>query len=196
MKIFTLNQLCCPKCSFFPLSITEISEDGVSSNPMPINLSLLKHLYNIINFSALKEAASSIGIEGLPDTFPDSFPDIQSQEEAEKNPFIKSLSTLLFGIDLVNCTLKCKDCQREYSVKDRIPNMILNEQEMEEKAKLMKARGTKKFILHEMTNQTIQNSEEINQQNNQQNSISYNFNDEENDSEENDAEESDDMEEN
>ena len=166
MKLFTHNLLCCTKCASYPLEIKNIEKKELSSNPMPPNYILLRNLYDRLNFETLKNVAKAIGIEGLPDEFPEEFPislSGGSNQESSEN-FVKALSTLLFDVELVDCDLYCDHCKRVYPVADKIPNLVLNEVEIEEKGKYLKERGTKQFIVHEASSQYTQGKDSENQE--------------------------------
>eukprot|EP00695_Tsukubamonas_globosa_P000248 TRINITY_DN1184_c0_g1_i1.p1 TRINITY_DN1184_c0_g1~~TRINITY_DN1184_c0_g1_i1.p1 ORF type:complete len:150 (+),score=54.10 TRINITY_DN1184_c0_g1_i1:69-452(+) len=125
MKILTHNMLMCTmkKCSGkdnFPLRIVATEIDSTEAEP---NFDFIGRLLSRIDYPALKEAATTLGVEGLPEEMP------PTPEENEE--FLRVLHHLLFEINVKEGELVCKNCGREFPVRNSIPNMCLREDEVE-----------------------------------------------------------------
>lgn len=71
-----------------------------------------------------------LGIVGLPTALPD---DIASNETA-----IKALHRMLLEVQVNEGSLRCPKCEREYPITKGVPNMILREDEVAERKKVIK----------------------------------------------------------
>jgi multifunctional methyltransferase subunit TRM112 len=78
-----------------------------------------------LDYPALKSAADDLSIVGLPDTLPDNI--------FENEAALKSLHRLLMEVTVVDGELICPKCQRSYPIKNKIPNMVLREDEVSNK---------------------------------------------------------------
>ena len=124
MRILTHNMMVCLKCDHFPLTIKATNK---SENEQEENLDFIKHMLSKLDYSALKSAANDLEIAGLPDTLPDNV--------FENTAALQSLHKLLMEVVVVDGELVCPNCQRIYPVKNKIPNMVLREDEVLEKKK-------------------------------------------------------------
>ncbi|KAE8743003.1 hypothetical protein FOCC_FOCC011379 [Frankliniella occidentalis] len=78
-----------------------------------------------INYSALYDAAQSIGhLNGLPDAVVDDF---ESNED-----FLKAVHHVLLEVDIVSGDLECPESGRKFPITRGIPNMLVNENEVNE----------------------------------------------------------------
>ena len=66
-----------------------------------------------------------MNIQGIPDALPEN---LENNEKA-----LQALHSLLFEIELMDGELICENCHRVYEVSNSIANMILREDELEEK---------------------------------------------------------------
>lgn len=69
-------------------------------------------------------------IAGLPEQLPENI--------QENTVALKALHRLLCDIYIKEGELECSNCKRTYNIKNGIPNMTLNESELEQKKKLRK----------------------------------------------------------
>ncbi len=69
-------------------------------------------------------------IAGLPDQLPENI--------QENTVALQALHRLLVNVSIKEGDLECSNCKRVYSIKNGIPNMTLNESELEQKKKLRK----------------------------------------------------------
>lgn len=111
----------------FPLKITAV-EVKVVDNPdagavSDHGISFVKHVLPSLDWPALVQAASDMGIKTLPPTLTESL--------AEDPNFLKALYHILMNIHLVKGMLTCPVTGREFPVTDGIPNMMLEEDECE-----------------------------------------------------------------
>jgi multifunctional methyltransferase subunit TRM112 len=134
MKILTHNMLCCLKCDHFPLNIHATDKQ---EQPQDENFEFITHMLPKIDYPALRQAASDLNIVGLPETLPDN---ITENEQA-----LRSLHKLLLEVTVVEGELVCPNCSRAYSIKNKIPNMVLREDELLEKQKKQKAETKKVY---------------------------------------------------
>jgi len=51
-------------------------------------------------------------------------------EFAENEDFLKKMHELLLQTQIIEGSLQCRGCKREYGIKNGIPNMLLNEDEV------------------------------------------------------------------
>ncbi|KAG2379246.1 hypothetical protein C9374_007385 [Naegleria lovaniensis] len=123
MRLLVHNMMCCLKCESFPLKI-EATE--VENEQQDENKEFILNVLQRIDYDALKSAASNLSIEGLPDTLPENV--------GENEAAMKSLHKLLLELQVKNGELVCTNpsCGRRYPIKDRIPNMVLRDDEVSE----------------------------------------------------------------
>ncbi|KAL9657819.1 hypothetical protein ABK040_013157 [Willaertia magna] len=121
MRILTHNMMCCLKCDSFPLKI-EATE--VENEEQEENKEFLLNMLPRLDYDGLKSAAKDLSIEGLPETLPENI----SENEAA----LKSLHKLLLEIQIKTGELVCpnEQCGRRYPIKERIPNMVLRDDEV------------------------------------------------------------------
>ncbi|EFC42926.1 predicted protein [Naegleria gruberi] len=115
--------MCCLKCDTFPLKI-EATE--VENEEQEDNKEFILNMLQRVDYEALKGAAKDLSIEGLPDILPENV--------GENEAAMKSLHKLLLELQVKNGDLVCTNpqCGRRYPIKDRIPNMVLRDDEVME----------------------------------------------------------------
>lgn len=111
----------------FPLRITA-AEVKVIDNPdagatEQRDIDFVKKMLPVLEWPALVQAASEMGISTLPPTL--------TTELAESEPFLQALYHILMNVHLMKGMLTCPVTGREFPVTDGIPNMMLEEEECE-----------------------------------------------------------------
>ena len=111
----------------FPLRITA-AEVKVIDNPDAgasgvRDINFVKKMLPILEWPALVQAASEMGISTLPTTL--------TTDLAESEPFLQALYHILMNVHLMKGMLTCPATGREFPVTDGIPNMMLEEEECE-----------------------------------------------------------------
>jgi multifunctional methyltransferase subunit TRM112 len=122
MRVLSHNMLLCLKCNHFPLKINATNK---TEEKQEENIEFIKHMLSKLDYPALKSAADDLSIVGLPDTLPDNI--------FENEAALKSLHRLLMEVTVVDGELICPKCQRSYPIKNKIPNMVLREDEVSNK---------------------------------------------------------------
>ncbi|CAJ1967200.1 unnamed protein product [Cylindrotheca closterium] len=111
----------------FPLRITAV-EVRVVDNPDATNvgqreIDFVKNMLPVLDWPALVQAASQLGIPTLPP---------QLTEQLAQDPaFLQALYHILMNVHLVKGMLTCPASGREFPVTDGIVNMMLEEEECE-----------------------------------------------------------------
>lgn len=83
---------------------------------------LVKKLAYKLDWSLFASTVTSMGQPGLPDTLEEGW------LENEEN--LKTLHNILFQFDIIEGKLVCPNCERIYPIKEGIPNLILDEDEI------------------------------------------------------------------
>eukprot|EP00548_Thalassiothrix_antarctica_P008924 CAMPEP_0194133682 /NCGR_PEP_ID=MMETSP0152-20130528/3750_1 /TAXON_ID=1049557 /ORGANISM="Thalassiothrix antarctica, Strain L6-D1" /LENGTH=140 /DNA_ID=CAMNT_0038829027 /DNA_START=26 /DNA_END=448 /DNA_ORIENTATION=+ len=116
----------------FPLGITAtevrvdepyIMDDDHGKEEQQRNISFVKGLLNMLDWSALVKAASEMGLNALPSKL--------TEDLVKDEDFLRALFHVLMNVHLVRGILTCPRTGREFLVLDGIPNMILKEDECE-----------------------------------------------------------------
>ena len=112
----------------FPLEISSAVDVQVIDNPKAgavtdRDIDFVKRLIPTLDWQALVQASSQLGINTLPPLLTD---DLIGNEQ-----FLKALYHVLMNVHLVKGILKCPATGREFPVTDGIPNMMLGEEECE-----------------------------------------------------------------
>jgi multifunctional methyltransferase subunit TRM112 len=105
----------------FPLKI-EVEKKEIQETDF--NAEFIKNFIPKLEWGALVEAAKAFG---EPDT---DLPEEYNEAMAEDEEFLKKLHKVLLEIHLVDGNLVCPESGRKFPVKDGIPNMLLNEDEV------------------------------------------------------------------
>mmetsp|Transcript_11811 Transcript_11811/g.18136 ORF Transcript_11811/g.18136 Transcript_11811/m.18136 type:complete len:136 (-) Transcript_11811:258-665(-) len=111
----------------FPLKITA-TEIRVEEAPVLTEdeqqLSFVKGILGMLDWSALVKAASEMGLEN-------ALPPMLTEDLVKDEDFLRALFHVLMNVHLVNGILTCPVTGREFPVMDGIPNMMLEEEECE-----------------------------------------------------------------
>lgn len=111
----------------FPLKITAVEvkvidtpEAGATEQR---DIDFVKKMLPVLEWPALVQAASEMGISTLPPTL--------TTDLAENPAFLQALYHILMNVHLLKGMLTCPITGREFPVTDGIPNMMLEEEECE-----------------------------------------------------------------
>ena len=85
---------------------------------------MVKSMLAKVNFEALKSAASNIGNNDIADI------SAVTKEVLENEAVLRRIHHLLFEVLVTDGFLVCPESGRKFPVKDGIPNMLLNEDEV------------------------------------------------------------------
>jgi multifunctional methyltransferase subunit TRM112 len=122
MKLLTHNMLMCAvkNCTTnkFPL---KIQANSIQKQTSEFNIEFMKHMLKKIDWSALVSACNDISVS-IP-------PEIPTNPEEDLN-FLQNLHNILLDISIQEGNLICNNCGRNYPIRDGIPNMLLNEDEV------------------------------------------------------------------
>lgn len=104
----------------YPLAI-EVS--NVVVNEVDFNPEFISRMIPKVEWTALLQAAEQVGrSEGLP---AEVIPDYENDEE-----FLKKVHHVLLEVQVEEGSLVCPDTGRKFPIKNGIPNMLLNEDEV------------------------------------------------------------------
>jgi multifunctional methyltransferase subunit TRM112 len=129
MRLLTHNTLrnntAAAKGKGFPLKITatEIRVDQPTEAVTGPQLAFVKNMLSRLDWPALVQACSEMGIPTLPPVLTD--------ELAHNEEFLQALHHILMNVHLVQGMLTCPVTGKEFPVTDGIPNMMLEEEECE-----------------------------------------------------------------
>lgn len=101
----------------FIIKPTKVDKKSVDFNP-----EFITRMISRIEWDALKQAAESLGVEDLP---AEVIPEYEKNEE-----FLRKAHHALMEVEVVEGCLVCPESGREFPIKDGIPNMLLNEDEV------------------------------------------------------------------
>ena len=112
----------------FPLEISSAVDVQVIDNPKAgavtaRDIDFVKRLIPTLDWPALVQASSQLGIDTLPPRLTDDL--------VENEQFLRALYHILMNVHLIKGILKCPATGREFPVTDGIPNMMLEEDECE-----------------------------------------------------------------
>ncbi|XP_049849219.1 multifunctional methyltransferase subunit TRM112-like protein [Schistocerca gregaria] len=120
MRLVIHNMLTCNvktcQTNNFPLKIVASAIDYVESE---YNHEYIVNLLPKLEWNALVEAAKDVNAN-IPSTFPEN----PSEE------FLRNLYKLLHNVHIIEGSLKCPNCHRQFPITRGIPNMLLNENEI------------------------------------------------------------------
>ncbi|KAJ1992662.1 hypothetical protein H4R33_000935 [Dimargaris cristalligena] len=125
MRLLTHNMLQChvKSCNDpalnFPLQFQEVELEQIEAEE---NEALLLNLVGKIDWPALVQTTSELGITGLPPTKPD----VVKNDPA----LMKRLHEILLETNVAQGKMVCRGCGHSYPIKDGIPNMLLAEHEI------------------------------------------------------------------
>ncbi|DBA91413.1 hypothetical protein WJX79_007534 [Trebouxia sp. C0005] len=121
MKLLTHNMLACNIKGVtngypFKIDATKVEEVDTDFDP-----DFLRNIWPRIEWKALKEAAESLGMTGLPS---EVAPDMLQNED-----FLQQFHHALLEVQLEEGALVCPETGRRFTVLNGIPNLLLNEDE-------------------------------------------------------------------
>ena len=122
MRLLTHNLLMCNRkqCSGgFPLRIVARETKVTESE---FNAAHIRSMLNRIEYSALLEAAGSVGMATLPPTF--------SPSDLEDDMFLRAVHEVIMDFHVEEGDLVCPKCERKFPVSMGIPNMLLHDDEV------------------------------------------------------------------
>eukprot|EP01098_Paradermamoeba_levis_P005164 TRINITY_DN2195_c0_g1_i1.p1 TRINITY_DN2195_c0_g1~~TRINITY_DN2195_c0_g1_i1.p1 ORF type:complete len:128 (+),score=39.49 TRINITY_DN2195_c0_g1_i1:110-493(+) len=126
MRLITHNMLMCNKgctANNFPLQLVVSS---IEVKEAEFNKDLVSAMLPKLDWSALKLAEKSLADQKLELALPEIPPAKPQEDEA----FLKLLHSFLFTLHVQEGELLCKNCGRSFPIKSGIPNMLLNEDEI------------------------------------------------------------------
>jgi multifunctional methyltransferase subunit TRM112 len=88
----------------------------------PPSADFIKKMMARIDYSALKQGAEQMGVEGLPDAWEEGF-----WEDAD---MVQRLHHALLEVHLEEGALICPESGRRFPVQQGVPNMLLHEDEV------------------------------------------------------------------
>ena len=100
----------------FGIEAAEVAEAEVELNP-----EFLRHVFPKLRWEALAAAAAQLGAE---------LPAEADEGMLEDAGFLEKLHHALMEVEVVEGALVCPETGRKFPVKDGIPNMLLNEDEV------------------------------------------------------------------
>ncbi|KAM7446606.1 hypothetical protein ABFA07_005090 [Porites harrisoni] len=104
----------------YPLGIEVVN---VVVNEVDFNPEFISRMIAKVEWSALLKAAEQVGrSEGLPS---EVIPDYEKDEE-----FLKKVHHVLLEVEVDEGSLVCPESGRKFPIKNGIPNMLLNEDEV------------------------------------------------------------------
>ncbi|XP_020623139.1 multifunctional methyltransferase subunit TRM112-like protein At1g22270 [Orbicella faveolata] len=104
----------------YPLTIEVVN---VVVNEVDFNPDFISRMIPKLEWSALVQAAQQVGrSEGLPDEL---IPDYEKDEE-----FLKKAHHVLLEVEVEEGSLVCPESGKKFPIKNGIPNMLLNEDEV------------------------------------------------------------------
>jgi len=109
--------------SGYPLLLTA-TDKQISTQEF--NVDFVKRILPRLDYPALKIAADSVG-EG--DNLPDTIGDTWQEDE----PLMRAIHRVLVEVEINEGELKCPETGRIFAIKNGIPNMLANEDELESK---------------------------------------------------------------
>eukprot|EP00471_Norrisiella_sphaerica_P001442 CAMPEP_0184480252 /NCGR_PEP_ID=MMETSP0113_2-20130426/1749_1 /TAXON_ID=91329 /ORGANISM="Norrisiella sphaerica, Strain BC52" /LENGTH=117 /DNA_ID=CAMNT_0026858611 /DNA_START=241 /DNA_END=594 /DNA_ORIENTATION=+ len=105
----------------FPLKLfpTKVTKEEVK-----FNSAFIVNLLPKIDYKALQYAATTVGIKDLPSELPKKI------DQEEHDALLKKLHHILLEVHVEEGKLVCPKSSREFTIKQGIPNMRLNEDEV------------------------------------------------------------------
>ncbi|EAN94024.1 hypothetical protein C3747_10g1268c [Trypanosoma cruzi] len=124
MRLLTHNFLCCIECQSFPLQLRDVEVEVLPSefNPAFIRLMLARMDYGFIlaAFNAMKDGQQDL-LESA-SHLPKSLEDVDLSDQSED---LKAIHHVVQEMAVRNGRLVCQQCQREYPIRDFIPDMVI-----------------------------------------------------------------------
>ncbi|RNF18887.1 multifunctional methyltransferase subunit TRM112 [Trypanosoma conorhini] len=124
MRLLTHNFLCCLECQSFPLQLRDVEAEvqPCEFDSAFIRLMLARMDYGFIveAFNAVKEQQQHLlGSARRP---PETLEDVDLSEQSED---LKAIHHIVQEVAVRQGRLVCPQCQREYPIRDFIPDMVL-----------------------------------------------------------------------
>jgi multifunctional methyltransferase subunit TRM112 len=119
----------------FPLKLKvgseELDQAKVKVEESEFNPEFIKHLVaHKLDWSALVEVCESLGeqgVEGVAGRLP---PTLDLERDLEDDDLLKVLHEVLVELHVLEGGLTCPRCDREFPIKQGIPNMLLHDDEV------------------------------------------------------------------
>ena len=100
----------------------DVAEGGIKQQESDFNSEFIGRLLGKLDWKALRQTASELGIAELPESIPSNF----EQDES----FLRSVHALVMDVHVTEGAMVCPNCSRKYPIKNSIPNMLLRDDEV------------------------------------------------------------------
>lgn len=121
MKLLTHNMLSCHIKGVTNGYPFKIEASKVEEADIDFDATFLRNIWPRIEWPALKEAAETLGMAGLPEQV--------TAEMLQEDDFLQQFHHALLEITLEEGALVCPETGRRFIVSKGIPNLLLNEDE-------------------------------------------------------------------
>ncbi|ORZ32080.1 hypothetical protein BCR44DRAFT_34699 [Catenaria anguillulae PL171] len=122
VRLLTHNMLQChvKNCNNgFPL---RFDNPEIEISEQEINTDFLVNMLPRIHWPALRSTATELGLQELPESMP--------EDAATNQDFLQLLHRILMETAIKSGSMVCPNCEHVYPIRDGIPNMLLNEDEV------------------------------------------------------------------
>jgi len=124
MKLFTHNMLTSKMIKNvkvgYPL---KLSAAEVKVAPSEFRSTFVSRMLPKVDWAVLYEATRSIGHS-------DSIPPSMAEDYEKNDDFLRKAHHALFEIEVIHGEMECPETGRKFPIKDGIPNMLVNEDEV------------------------------------------------------------------
>ncbi|CAG8484878.1 6860_t:CDS:2 [Acaulospora morrowiae] len=103
----------------FPLELSEVEIQVLETDYNP---QFLRNMIPKLDWNALVVTAKKVGITAVPDVLPETM-----NEDIDEN-FLRNLHRILLETHVQQGKMTCPNCKHVYSIRDGIPNMLLNDE--------------------------------------------------------------------
>lgn len=121
MKLLTHNMLSCHIKGVTNGYPFKIEAAKVEEADIDFDANFLRNIWPRIEWPALREAAETLGMTGLPEQV--------TPEMLQEDDFLQQFHHALMEIALIEGALICPETGRRFTVSKGIPNLLLNEDE-------------------------------------------------------------------
>ena len=123
MKLLTHNMLQCHIKGVTNGYPFKIEAEQVETREVDYDPDFLRHIFPRINWSALREAAETLGAGPLPE-------EVTPEMLEEDDDFLQAFHHALLEVHLEEGNLVCPETGRKFAVNQGIPNLLLQEDEV------------------------------------------------------------------